>query len=90
MAEKKKKSLSAFEKAFAAARKKAGGPDGIFTFKVGGKDKKFTTAYDGEKISKKAKEEYEEMIKGITPIQKIETSEGGVGSKFCSNDTCEI
>ena len=36
------------------------------------------------------KEEYEKMIKGITPIQKIETSEGGVGSKFCSNDTCEI
>ena len=36
------------------------------------------------------KKEYEEMIKGITPIQKIETSEGGVGSKFCSNDTCEI
>jgi len=56
MAEKKKKSLSAFEKAFAAARKKAGGPDGIFTFKVGGKDKKFTTAYEGEKISKKTEE----------------------------------
>lgn len=36
------------------------------------------------------KEEYEKMIKGITPIQKIKTSEGGVGSKFCSNDTCEI
>ena len=36
------------------------------------------------------KEEYEEMIKGITPIQKIETNEGGVGSKFCTNDTCEI
>jgi len=36
------------------------------------------------------KEEYEEMIKGVTPIQKIETNEGGVGSKYCSNDTCEI
>ena len=36
------------------------------------------------------KEEYEEMVKGITPIQKIETDEGGIGSKFCSNDTCEI
>ena len=36
------------------------------------------------------KEQYEEMIKGVTPIQKIETNEGGVGSKFCSNDTCEI
>ena len=60
MAEKKKKSLSAFEKAFAAARKKAGGPDGIFTFKVGGKDKKFTTAYDGEKTSKKGVEQTSE------------------------------
>jgi len=36
------------------------------------------------------KEEYEEMIKGVTPVQKIETNEGGVGSKYCSNDTCEI
>ena len=36
------------------------------------------------------KEEYEKMIVGITPVQKIETSEGGVGSKFCSNDTCEL
>ena len=36
------------------------------------------------------KEEYEKMIKNITPIQKIESNEGGVGSKFCSNDTCEI
>tara|TARA_R100001591_G_C4330410_1_gene177919 strand:+ start:236 stop:1147 length:912 start_codon:yes stop_codon:yes gene_type:complete len=76
MAEKKKKSLSAFEKAFAAARKKAGGPDGIFTFKVGGKDKKFTTAYEGEKISKKAKEEKKEKkavnsgvsIKDLEPL----------------------
>ena len=76
MAEKKKKSLSAFEKAFAAARKKAGGPDGIFTFKVDGKDKKFTTAYEGEKISKKAKEEKKEKkavnsgvsIKDLEPL----------------------
>ena len=76
MAEKKKKSLSAFEKAFAAARKKAGGPDGIFTFKVGGKDKKFTTAYDGEKTSKKTQEKKKEKkavssgvsIKDLEPL----------------------
>jgi len=54
-----KKGLSAFEKAFAAARKKAGGPGGIFTFKVDGKDKKFTTAYKGEKIPKKIEEKVE-------------------------------
>jgi len=34
--------------------------------------------------------EYKAMVKKITPIKKIETDEGGVGSKFCSNDTCEI
>jgi hypothetical protein len=36
------------------------------------------------------KEQYEDMTKGITPIQRIETNEGGIGSKFCTNDTCEI
>jgi hypothetical protein len=36
------------------------------------------------------KEQYEDMIKDITPIQRIETSEGGIGSKFCTNDTCEV
>ena len=35
-------------------------------------------------------EEYNTMIKNITPVKKIETDEGGIGSKFCSNDTCEI
>jgi len=48
-----KKALSAFEKAFAAARKKAGGPGGIFTFKTEKGLEKFTTAYKGEKIPKK-------------------------------------
>ena len=36
------------------------------------------------------KEQYDEMIKGIVPIQRIETNEGGIGSKFCTNDTCEM
>ena len=36
------------------------------------------------------KKQYEKMISKITPIQKIETDEGGIGSKFCTNDTCEI
>ncbi len=34
------------------------------------------------------KEEYDSMISKITIIQKIETEEGGVGSKFCTTDTC--
>ena len=48
------------------------------------------TGYEQAPYEPILKEEYEEMIKGITPIQKIETNEGGVGSKFCTNDTCEI
>jgi adenosylcobalamin-dependent ribonucleoside-triphosphate reductase len=37
-----------------------------------------------------SEEQYEAMIKGIKPISKILTNEGGIGSKFCTNDTCEI
>ncbi len=37
-----------------------------------------------------SKEEYEEMIKDITPIVKIDDSEEGVGTKFCTNDSCTI
>jgi len=36
------------------------------------------------------KEQYEEMIKNIKPMSKIMTNEGGIGSKFCTNDTCMI
>jgi len=36
------------------------------------------------------KEQYEEMISKITPITKIETSLQGSGSRFCTNDSCEI
>ena len=42
---------------------------------------------NGEPITK---EQYEEMVAKITPVQKIETDEGGIGSKFCTNDTCEL
>ena len=34
--------------------------------------------------------QYESMIKNIKPITKINTDEGGIGSKFCTNDTCEL
>jgi len=34
--------------------------------------------------------EYEKKMKLITPIQKIETDDGGSGVKFCTNDTCTI
>ena len=36
------------------------------------------------------KEEYEKMSSKITPIDRIETETEGAGSKFCTNDTCEI
>jgi hypothetical protein len=36
------------------------------------------------------KEKYEEMSKKVQPISKIDDEEGGIGTKFCSNDTCEI
>jgi len=36
------------------------------------------------------KEEYEKMSSKITPIDRIETESEGAGSKFCTNDTCEI
>jgi adenosylcobalamin-dependent ribonucleoside-triphosphate reductase len=35
-------------------------------------------------------EKYNEMVSKITPIQRIDTDEAGVGTKFCTNDTCEI
>jgi len=36
------------------------------------------------------KEQYEDTIKKIKKITKIVTDEGGIGSKFCTNDTCEL
>ena len=36
------------------------------------------------------KEKYEELTKGITTIQRFDSSEGGSGTKFCTNDSCEI
>jgi hypothetical protein len=36
------------------------------------------------------KETYEQLIKSITPIQRFDTEEGGSGTKFCTNDSCEI
>jgi len=36
------------------------------------------------------KEQYEEMSKNITPIDRIETEEQGAGTVFCDGDSCEI
>ena len=37
-----------------------------------------------------SKEKYEEMIAKVKPITKIQTSTQGAGTKFCTNDSCEI
>tara|TARA_R100001126_G_scaffold102454_1_gene86677 strand:- start:1040 stop:3007 length:1968 start_codon:yes stop_codon:yes gene_type:complete len=36
------------------------------------------------------KKKYLEMSSKVIPIQRIDTDEAGVGTKFCTNDTCEI
>tara|TARA_B100000131_G_scaffold108145_1_gene104980 strand:+ start:3246 stop:5249 length:2004 start_codon:yes stop_codon:yes gene_type:complete len=36
------------------------------------------------------KEEYEDASKKIKPLTKVDINTGGVGSKFCTNDTCTI
>jgi ribonucleotide reductase alpha subunit len=35
-------------------------------------------------------EQYNEMIKGVTPIHKVETKEEASGTKFCDSSSCEI
>ena len=37
-----------------------------------------------------SEEQYNEMMKGVTPIQKVETREEASGTKFCDGDSCEI
>ena len=37
-----------------------------------------------------SEEQYNEMKKGVTPIQKVETREEASGTKFCDGDSCEI
>ena len=36
------------------------------------------------------KRKYNQLVKKINPITKISNESGGSGTKFCSNDTCEI
>ena len=37
-----------------------------------------------------SEEQYNEMMAGITPIQKVDTQEEASGTKFCDGDSCEI
>ena len=48
------------------------------------------TGYEQAPYEPITEKEYNEMIKNITPVLRFESNEEGVGSKFCTNDTCEI
>jgi len=48
------------------------------------------TGYEQAPYEPITKEQYEDMIKNVTPIQRIETNEGGTGTRYCSNDSCTI
>jgi adenosylcobalamin-dependent ribonucleoside-triphosphate reductase len=48
------------------------------------------TGYQQAPYEPITQKEYEAMVKKITPIKKIETDEGGVGSRYCTTDKCEI
>jgi adenosylcobalamin-dependent ribonucleoside-triphosphate reductase len=46
------------------------------------------TGYQQATYEPITEKEYKAMIKNITPIKKIETDEGGVGSRYCTTDKC--
>ena len=48
------------------------------------------TGYEQAPYESITKEKYEELIKNITPITKIRTQNGGLGTKFCDGDTCTL
>jgi len=48
------------------------------------------TGYEQAPYEPITKEQYEEMTKNITPIERIETDEQGAGTVFCDGDSCEI
>ena len=48
------------------------------------------TGYEQAPYEPITKEQFDEMTAKITPVQRFDTNEGGAGSKFCTNDYCEI
>jgi adenosylcobalamin-dependent ribonucleoside-triphosphate reductase len=49
-----------------------------------------TTGYKQAPYESITKEEYEQKIKTITPIQRSTADVGGVGTKFCDGESCEL
>ena len=48
------------------------------------------TGYKQAPYESITEKQYKEMSKKITPIERIKTETAGVGTKFCTNDTCTI
>ena len=48
------------------------------------------TGYEQAPYEAITKKQYERMISKITPLQRFDHNSGGSGTKFCTNDTCEI
>ena len=48
------------------------------------------TGYKQAPYESISKETYEEMTAKIIPITRMDSEDGGTGTKFCTNDTCTI
>ena len=48
------------------------------------------TGYEQAPYEPITKEQYQKMVEKIKPLQRIDSNQEGVGSKFCTNDTCTI
>jgi ribonucleoside-triphosphate reductase len=47
------------------------------------------TGYSQAPYEAITKKKYSQMVAKITPLQRVTTDQGGTGTKFCTNDSCE-
>jgi ribonucleoside-triphosphate reductase len=48
------------------------------------------TGYEQAPYEPITEEQYHKMVEKVKPLQRIDSDQEGVGSKFCTNDTCTI
>jgi len=48
------------------------------------------TGYEQAPYEPITEEQYNDMKSKISPLQRLESEQGGVGSKYCTTDSCEI
>ena len=48
------------------------------------------TGYEQAPYEAISKRKYNKMVSQITPLTRTDNDEGGIGTKFCTNDTCTI